>query len=147
MPPWKLGVTRSQAVLKSRRCLRTSSHGRFVLAVPDFRSVSFLPLEHGHRCPSLLRTSASVVSVRFGKGCSESETNDTRRLFGARVVPLRMELRGRGQPYAHREVSRDRRRERFVRGSAEKPRLSLSIPCSRVSPGSRIKECQTGPAQ
>src|SRR6266404_7786264 len=98
MPPWKLGVAPSRALLKSRRCLRTSNHGRFVLAVPDFRSVSFLPLEHGHRCPSLLRTSASVVPARFGKGCSESETTDTPRLFGAPEVPLKMNLPARGNP-------------------------------------------------
>ncbi len=115
--------------------------------MPDFRFASSLPREHGRQCPSPLRTSASVVPARFGRGCIESGTNDTRHLFGVLVVQFQMEPRGRERPSARRGVYPGRPDETFVRGSAEKSHLSRQGPNSPASPGSRIRDRQTGPEQ
>src|SRR6266404_8155337 len=87
-----------------RRYLQTSSHDRSALATPCFRSASSLPLERGHRCPFPLRTSGSVAPAHFGMDCSESGTNDTRRLYGVLVAPLQMELRDPEQPSGDHEI-------------------------------------------
>src|SRR5258706_3673851 len=97
-----------------RRYLQTSSHDRSALATPDFRSASSLPLERDHRCPYPLRTSGSVAPAHFGMDCSESGTNGTRRLFGALVAPLQMELRDREQPCVPREIVPNRPSETIV---------------------------------
>src|SRR5205823_2738904 len=121
-----------------------SSHDRSALATPDFRSASSLPLERDHRCPYPLRTSGSVAPAHFGRDCSESGTNDTRRLFGVLVAPLQMELRDREQLSVHHEIFPDRPRETIVRESEEPARLPPSSPHNPTSPGSRIGECRKG---
>src|SRR6266404_5480726 len=130
-----------------RRYLQTSSHDRSALATPDFRSASSLPLERGHRCPFPLRTSASVAPAHFGRDCSESGTNDTRRLFGVLVAPLQMELRDPEQFFVHHEIFPDRPSETIVRENEEPQRPPPSTPHSPVLRGSRIGECRKGLAR
>src|SRR5258708_39409595 len=127
-----------------RRYLQTSSHDRSALATPDSRFASSLPLERGHRCPFPLRTSGSVAPAHFGTDCSESGTNDTRRLFGVLVTPLQMELRDPEQLCVHPEIFSDRPRETIVRESEESARLPPSSPHNPTSPGSRIRERRKG---
>src|SRR5258708_22932645 len=129
-----------------RRYLQTSSHDRSALAKPSFRSASSLPLERGHRCPFPLRTSASVPPAHFGLDCSESGTNDTRRLFGVLVTPLQMERRDPEQLRVHHEIFPDRPRETIVRETAEPARLPPSSPHNPTSPASRIGQRRNDPA-
>src|SRR6202035_1848942 len=116
-PPWRPGEALSQALRKSRRCLRTSSHDRSALATPDFRSASSPRLAPGHRCQFLWRTSESTAPARFGKGYNESRTNDIARLSEALVVRLRMESLVPEQPDARRVISAGRLGGRSVRES------------------------------
>src|ERR1700722_14558225 len=104
-PPWRPGEALSQALRKSRRCLRTSSHDRSALAAPDFRSASSLRLAPCHRCQFLWRTSESTAPARFGKGCNELGTNGSARLSEVLVVRLRMESLVPERPDARRVVS------------------------------------------
>src|SRR5437870_8676800 len=138
MPLWKLAVALFLVRRTSRRYLQTSSHDRSALATPDFRSASSLPLERDHRCPYPLRTSGSVAPAHFERDCSESGTNDTRRLFGVLVAPLQMELRDREQLSVHHEIFPDRPSETIVRESEEPQRPQPSPPHSPASRGSRI---------
>src|SRR5712671_998460 len=137
MPPWKPAAELFQARRKSRRYPRTSSHDRSALATPGFRSASSLPLERGHRCLFLLRTSGSVAPAHFERGCSESETTYTRRLFGVLAVQLQTELRDREQPSVHHEIFPDRQGEIIVRESEEPQRQPPSTQHSRASLGLR----------
>src|SRR5437870_6949771 len=144
MPLWKLAVALFLVRRTSRRYLQTSSHDRSALAKPSFRSASSLPLERGHRCPFPLRTSASVAPAHFGMDCSESGTNDTRRLFGVLAAPLQMERRAQEQCCVHHELFPDRPRETDVRESEEPQRPPPLSPHNPTSRGSRIRERRKG---
>src|SRR3984957_5682130 len=146
-PPWRPGEALSQALRKSRRCLRTSSRDRSALATPDFRSASALRLAPGHRCQFRWRTSESTAPARFGKGCNELGTNDTARLSKALVVRLRTECLVPEPPYACRVISAGRLDGRSVRESSVRPHPSPSCPYSQASPGWRRSEYQLGPGQ
>src|ERR1700722_13241682 len=122
-PPWRSGEALSQALRKSRRCLRTSSHDRSVLATPDFRSASSLRLAPCHRYRFLWRTSESTAPARFGRGCNELGTNDIARLREALVVRFRMESLVPERPDARRVVSAGRLGGRSVRESWERLHL------------------------
>src|SRR3984957_18194952 len=125
-PPWRPGEALSQALRKTRRYLRTSSHDRSALATPDFRSASSLRLAPGHRCQFRWRTSESTAPARFGKDCNELGTNDTARLCEALVVRLRTESLVPERPDACRVISACRQGGRSVRESSEQPHLSAS---------------------
>src|SRR3984885_14016817 len=146
-PPWRPGEALSQALRKSRRCLRTSSHDRSALATPDFRSASSLRLAPGHRCQFRWRTSESTAPARLGKGCNELGTNDTARLSEALVVRLRMESLVPEQPYACPVISAGRLGGRSVRESSEQLHLSPSCPYSQASPGWRRSDHRLGPGR
>src|SRR5580700_1117070 len=146
-PPWRPGEALSQALRKSRRCLRTSSHDRSAPATPDFRSASSLRLAPGHRCQFRWRTTESTAPARFGKGCNELGTNDTARLSEALVVRLRMESLVPEQPYARRVISVGRLGGRSVRESSEQPHLSPSCPYSQALPGWRRSGDRLGPGR
>src|ERR1700757_5486211 len=67
----RFGATLSVALPKSRRCPRTSSHDRFVLATPGSHFGFFPPLGRGHRYRFPLRTSESLAPCHYGRGCNE----------------------------------------------------------------------------
>src|ERR1700757_2961791 len=133
----RLDVTLSVALPKSRRCPRTSSHDRFVLATPGSHC-GFVPRPgRGHRCRFRLRTSESLAPDHFGKGCNESETSDIGHRFDELAVQFRKEPREREQLCAPRVIFRGRRRGRLFPEKAGQSHLRLSDRCSRASFGWR----------
>src|SRR5713101_9925318 len=105
VPPCLLGAALYAAPRRSRLCPQTSSHDRFALATPSFRSASCLRSACDRRYQFPSHTSESPAPARLGKGCNGSGTNDTCRPFAVLVVRFQTEGHGQERPFVRLLIS------------------------------------------